>query len=268
MGADHVPVTVQDEGWAAHPFTHRPEILSAREVDPALGVDERLGSGGQRPPDGVLDLLGRVRLVEALREEELEEAREVPAPVVPIVLRPLLVGVEQVLERVQAPLGVARCERDRGTDVNDRVNSLRVVGGQNGGGQRPAREADQRRARGGGGVHHRERVRDRLVDRVRVRAGGLIRAPAAASVERDHPAMACEIRNLELPEAGVGDRPGREQQRGRVALAVDLVEHLDPIAVDIARLFGVAGAGLLGRHGGRCHGPGHRGVVGACGPGG
>ena len=258
MGADHVPVTVQDEGWAAHPFTHRPEILSSREVDPALGVDERLGSGCQRPPDGVLDLLGRVRLVEALREEELEEALEVPAPVVPVVLRPRLIGVEQVLERVEAPLGVARRERDRGTDVNDRVDSLRVVGGQNGGGQRPAREADQRRARGAGDIHHRERVRDRLVDRVCVRAGGLIRAPAAASVERDHPAMAREIRNLELPEAGVGDRPRRKQQRGRVALAVHLVEHPDPVAVDIPRLVRVASAGLLGRNGGRCRGPAHR----------
>ena len=62
-------------------------------LEPAQGqrrhrVRERLRVGLQRPAHAVLDLLGRVRVVEHLGEEELQEPAVVLAPVVAVVHRP------------------------------------------------------------------------------------------------------------------------------------------------------------------------------------
>ena len=57
--------------------------------------------------------------------------------------------------------------------------------------------------------------------------------------------MAGEVRDLRLPVARVDDRPGRQQQDRRLALAVDLVEDAHAVALDEALLVGVAGARLL-----------------------
>ena len=70
------------------------------EASPPLRRDERLGRRLEAPADAVLDRLRRVRLGEHLREEELEEAAVVAQPVVAVVLRPALVGVELLVPRV------------------------------------------------------------------------------------------------------------------------------------------------------------------------
>ena len=62
------------------------------EVERCLGVGEhRVDRAVERPLDGVLDHLGRVRLGRDRLEEEAREARVVAAPVVPVVPRPALV---------------------------------------------------------------------------------------------------------------------------------------------------------------------------------
>ena len=65
----------------------------------ALGRHQCLRSRFERPSDAVLDLLGRVRLAEDAREEELDEAAVVAQPEVHVVLRPALVRVELVRPR-------------------------------------------------------------------------------------------------------------------------------------------------------------------------
>ena len=108
MRPDQVAVAVDHERRAPDPRAHLAEVLVAWHADPADRVDQRLGRRLERPADAVLDLLGRVRLAEALGEEELEEPEVVPPPVVAVVLRPTLVGVERLVERVHVALGVAR----------------------------------------------------------------------------------------------------------------------------------------------------------------
>ena len=74
-GRTTVAVAVDHERRAAHPLARFGAGVSlARHAEPARGVGERLRRRLERPADAVLDLLGRVRLVEALGEEELEEA--------------------------------------------------------------------------------------------------------------------------------------------------------------------------------------------------
>ena len=72
-----------------------PARAASRSASPA--------SSRSAPADAVLDLLGRVRLGEDLREEELEEVGVVAQPVVAVVLRPALVGVELLVERARRP---------------------------------------------------------------------------------------------------------------------------------------------------------------------
>ena len=76
--------------------TRAPELpASSGRPASAVGVAiERLGRRLEAPADAVLDRLGRVRLGEHLRDEELEEVAVVAEPVVAVVLRPALVGVE------------------------------------------------------------------------------------------------------------------------------------------------------------------------------
>ncbi len=72
--------------------------LSAKPMENGWPATSTSARRVERPGDAVLDLLGRVRLREDLAEEELEEAAVVAQPVVPVVLRPALVGVELLVE--------------------------------------------------------------------------------------------------------------------------------------------------------------------------
>ena len=67
---------------------------SSFSQSPSRPSSDRLRVGLETPTDGVLDLLGGVRLGEDLREEELEIAGPVPQPIVTVGLRPALFGVE------------------------------------------------------------------------------------------------------------------------------------------------------------------------------
>ena len=84
---------------------------------------------------------------------------------------------------------------------------------------------------------------------------GPVRAPVAARVEGDDAEVAGEVRDLQLPEARVDDRPRREQQDRLLALAEDLVGDADTADVGEAALVrerapGEAGSAVsVGDHG-------------------
>ena len=86
--ADRVLVAVHDEHRAADARAEIGELDTGRQADSRVVVGERLGRRLEGPRDAVLDLLRRVRLREALPQEELEEVAVVAQPVVDVVLRP------------------------------------------------------------------------------------------------------------------------------------------------------------------------------------
>src|SRR5437763_14002791 len=59
--------------------------------------------------------------------------------------------------------------------------------------------------------------------------------------------MTREVWNLCFPAARMNDRPRREEEEGRVAVAVALPEALDAVALDVAGVGGRAGTTLLAR---------------------
>jgi hypothetical protein len=187
-----------------------------------------------------------VRLRVDVREEELQEVRVALAPVVAVVLRPPLVRVGAILEGEQG-LRPRRldAERHRGADERDTGDPLGVLGGEQ---QRPLRAhrpTDDERAVGPGRVEHGERIGRELGLGVGLRLDRPVRAAIPAAVERDHAAVPGQVGDLHLPAARLHDRPGRQQQDGRLALAVDLVEDPDAVALDEALVVGVARPGLL-----------------------
>ena len=98
------------------------------------------------------------------------------------------------------------------------------------------RDSDTNTARSRGGrVHHRQRVGGELLLAVGVGLGRAVRAPVAAPVERDHSAVAREVRDLHLPVPRVDDRPRRHEEHRGLARAVDLVVEVDAVAFDVAR---------------------------------
>ena len=80
-------------------------------------------------------------------------------------------------------------------------------------------------------------------------AVGPVGAAVATRVEDDDPEVAREVRDLRLPEPGVRDRRGREEQEGRRRVAVDLVEDPHAVALDVALRIRVAGARVIARVG-------------------
>src|SRR5919204_6476042 len=83
--ADHRvlrPLNHQGRAWhlRAQPHRRRPVIKPLR-VETA---DDRLWIGLRSPPDGVLNMFGRVWFGERLSEEELQESAPVPKPVVAV----------------------------------------------------------------------------------------------------------------------------------------------------------------------------------------
>ncbi len=99
-----VVASVDDEHRALDPGEKLPHALLVLEPGRQLSGDERLGVGLETPADAVLARLRRVRLGEALREEELEEVLVVLDPVVAVPLPPadvLVVQLVEVLDRLQ-----------------------------------------------------------------------------------------------------------------------------------------------------------------------
>jgi hypothetical protein len=128
--ADGVLAAVDDHHRTANPPAALPKVVRRRQC--ARDVNERLGIGIEAPADAVLDLLRRMGLREHPSEEELEEAAVVLHPVVPVQLRPSVIGVVAFLERVARALGMARGERRGRADVDDPVDALGMVGGKQG----------------------------------------------------------------------------------------------------------------------------------------
>ena len=108
MRADGVVAPVDHEDGAANLFDELAHARLVRKPPRKLARDHRLGVRLQRPLDRVLALLGRVRLDEDLREEELEEVLVVLDPVVAVPLSPAVVGVarlDELLLRARARRG-------------------------------------------------------------------------------------------------------------------------------------------------------------------
>ena len=186
-----------------------------REVGLVLG-EHRLDGAIDRPPDGVIDRLGGVGLRRDLLEEEAREPRVVAPPVVPIDLRPALVGRQLVVERARpayagaAASGAAR--RRRTPRCPRRVPAARPRAGW------PARRRRRRARRGRPlrrrGVHHGFDVLDEPLVRVGGRLGRPVRAAVAPPVEGHDPVGAAQEVDLRLPLARVDDRRrGQEHER-------------------------------------------------------
>ena len=102
--AHGVVASVDDEHRAVDAGEQLAHALLVREPGCELGRDQRLGVRLEAPADAVLALLRRVRLGEALREEELEEVLVVLEPVVAVPLVPadvLVARLAEVLHRLQ-----------------------------------------------------------------------------------------------------------------------------------------------------------------------
>ena len=226
--------------------TRRQRARVASLVEPVAERrrDQRLRRRLEAPAHAVLDRLGRVRLVEHLREEELEEAAVVAQPVVAVVLRPALVGVELLVPaggstrpRPGSPSGTA------GQMKTARSTRSRMLGREQQRPLRAERERDDHARAGRGRVHARQARRRRSRAR-RSRSPG--RSERRCRVRRtSDAAVAREVGDLHLPVARVDDRPRRQQQDGRLAVAVDLVVDPHAVALDEAGLVRVAGARLL-----------------------
>jgi hypothetical protein len=235
---------VDHEHRAGDPAAERSELLGVFQHPALVGQRQRLARRLEPPADTVLDLLGRVRLGEHLREEELEEVAVVLEPVVLVVLRPALVGLERLVER-RLNARAVHAERRGRRDEHRAVDPVGVLGGEQGAPQDAGRQPDEHRAVGARGVHDRHCVGGELALGVGLDLRRAVRAPVAAPVERDHASVPGEIGDLRLPVARVDDRPRGQQQHGAVAGAVDLVEDADAVALDVAVLVRVARAGLL-----------------------
>ena len=150
-----VLVAVQDEHRAANPSADVAEALAAAELERLVALDQCLGRDLEAPADGVLDLLRRVRLGEHSPEEELEELLVVLEPVVAVVLRPPVLGVEAIFEGVDVPFRVTRREWHRGADEHAAQDPIRVVRGEQCAPERTAGEPDEDRRLRPGRVHDR-----------------------------------------------------------------------------------------------------------------
>ena len=104
---DVVVAAVDHEDRAVDPGQQRPHVRLVLQPGRQLGGDERRAVRLEPPADGVLVRLRRVRLGQALREEELEEVLVVLGPVVAVVLPPAVV-------RRRAAPGTPASTRDRG----------------------------------------------------------------------------------------------------------------------------------------------------------
>ena len=212
-----------DDG-AAHRAAQRLGRLPVRDALLAAGHGQDLRRGVEPPRDAVLERLRRVRLRQRLGEEELEEAPEVLLPVLGGVLGPAAIAPRRLVGEV----GHRRAERDHRSHALGmlRRELERVAGAarEPGGDDRIDAEV----------VEDRDGVGDRLGVGVRARVGGRVGQAAAARVERHDPRVARQMGDLELPQAGVHDRPGRQQQDDRLAGAVGLPPDAHAVALEVS----------------------------------
>lgn len=165
-----------------------------------LSGDQHLGRGLQAPGDAVLHHLVHVRLGDQLREEELQEPAVVAAPVVVVVLRPALVGVQRLGARVDGPGGQLRCERLHvRVEQDDAEHPVRVPARGHQRAERGCAVPDQHRSLRAGRIEHVDQIADQRVDGV---LGGVSAAPRPAVAQRvggDHAVVPGEVGHLGLP---------------------------------------------------------------------
>jgi hypothetical protein len=232
-GLADVEVAVEHEHGAAHSPADVARLLLARPRLRRLPAreDDGLGAALERPFDGVLELLRRVRLRQPVGEEPFEEA----AVVLPHVLQ-RVVGAARVRRRQHRQVWRDRGDAEHGRRIGRREHE-RIPG--------PVAEAaDERLLRSRGGEHGAP-VAHELPPVVRRRRRRPVGAAVPARIEDDGAEVAREVRNLPLPEARVRDRRGRIEEKRRRPVAVGLPEDADAVALDEALLVGVAGARLL-----------------------
>ena len=253
MRPDGIVPAVDDEDGTAHARGQLASLVGVFDTARALRRDEHLRRRLERPAHGVLDLLGRVRLGEHLREEELEEVGVMLEPVLAVVLPPSLVGLQTLVERDHgAASGRRRAERQRRSDEDHALDALGMVRGEEQGALRSHREPDDECTLRRGRIQHRESVGRELGLVVGLGLLRAVRMPIPARIEGDDAAVAGEIGDLHLPAARVDDRPRGEEENRGLARPVDLIEDADAVAVDVAGFVRVARPRLLaGRSGGQ-----------------
>ena len=250
---DSVAVAVDHQHRTAQLGGKRAQCPPVADDVAAGRGDQRLGIRVERPADPVLDALRRVRLREASRDEPLGELGVAAAPVDGVHPSPRPVDrrgpPEQRSEHPWLPedrplrrrVGKQRAdERRAGDPLGREPSELQQELGSAG-------EAHHHRALRAGGVHRRQAVAGKFRCAVASRVAAAVRAPVPETVHGEHPEMTGEVGDLHLPVARVDQRPGREQEDRLLALSVDLIEEPLAVALDVALLLRVAGAGLLAR---------------------
>ena len=224
-------VPVDGQHGAAHPAQQRLGVRPARRRQRPLVVHQhRLRADLHRPADAILALLGRMRLGQQLAEEELGVAAPVTQPVVPVVLRPALVGFQHVVEPELGASGQRRGEEGRqGGHGHDAEHPPGVQGrGQ----QRPpaaGAEPDQDRLADARRVHDRDGVGHEFGVGVGGRRLGPPGPPVPAGVDGDHFRRPGQVRHLGLPQPGVHECVRGAEDHGRLAGAEHLVTDLDAV---------------------------------------
>ncbi len=201
VGRDQVVlVALDDEQRTAQPIE---QVVHRRVVEPGRvdRVRQRLRRRLERPADGVLDRLGRVRLGIAAVEEEVEIAAVVARPRVAVRARPALVVLELGVEGVAGALGERRGERQGGGEEQGAAHALGMPCGEQQRARRGAAVHADHGVGGAGGVEHGQRVLLERVGPVELRRGRAIAQPVPAPVEGDDAEVTRQVGDLELPEA-------------------------------------------------------------------
>ena len=183
-----------------------------------------VGVGLHAPLHEIVVGLGGVRLGGDLRHEELDVSSPVPPPVVPVLLRPSLGGVEEVVEGALVPFPGVRWRDWRGRrDRDDARHPLRLGCCEQQGPDEARAEPGQYRALCARRIEYGPDVAGEGGVGVGGRVPGPVGPAVAARVEGDHAVVPGKERYLHLPVPGVHDRPRGQQEEGRLTGAVDLV---------------------------------------------
>jgi hypothetical protein len=170
-------------------------------------------------------------LAQQFAKEELGEPLPVPQPVVPVVLRPSFIGVQDLVKVIDSPVSRQRHQlRSPRSDRHDTQDPLGVQGGHQQRCPAAARYPDDHGAVDVTGVHHRDDVGHELgvgVRRVRLRP---VRPAVAPRIDGDDLEPAREVGHLGLPRARVHDRVNRGEHHRGPALAEHLIADLDAAA--------------------------------------
>ena len=209
MGHDPIAVAMNHEHRAGE-GAGQVSCLLFVETCCDLRGDQGFGRHLQAPANTVLDLFGGVGFVEAVGEEELEEALMIVQPVVAVPLEPAVIVRPRLIEPRQdrSSQGFVGCEPHARSDERGAQNAIRMFGREQQFPPGTRRQPHQDGPLGTGGVHHGQAVRREFLIRIGLGRRWPIREAVAPAIERQDSEVAGEIRHLRLPEVRVDDRPG------------------------------------------------------------